>query len=532
MEETQKPAPQTPVEEWDDSVREALDLYDAGLNVFPIIRASKEPYGSHSILTTTRLHRPSLPGLVQDSNIAVMTGRLSGNLVVLDCDTWDVFERIKAALDAAGIAAWVRNGIDGGQCWLRCADGEIANAHVDGVEVLGTRLYSAAPPSIHPSGMVYEWVKRGGLQPPLVTLGRLAVLGLGLETVGRRRARGKLHELPVIANRVLVERDTTGYASNSEAEFGACLSLLGVGYDDADVMRFFAMFPTPHYVKVGETHFRKSVLDQARTKQMPRARSASRSLGYLHSSAFVGWAESRPWPGRTGNTDHAVYLALCHRMRLDGGANFRASVREVAELAAVNKETAYKAIGRLVAAGLAHREGTDAQGSSSHYSLSPQILPDAESVSFNFTVPDNETRTVGETYAPVGNSVRISAHDVWHRDALGKSALACWTEMQKSQGLTVAVIAERSGRKPPTVRRALEKLKDHGLAFEDDGQWYAADVTIAALDQIALEQGTLGRADGRVQRHRTERERHATAVIEAQKRAWLGRQAEDQMRRK
>ena len=530
MSENQEDIPQV-IAEADDIIHEALCLYDAGLNVFPIVQGKKTPYGPHGILTTTRLHRPSLPGLVQYSNIAVMTGRLSGNLVVLDCDTWDVFERIKAALDAENIAAWVRNGVDGGQCWLRCQDGEVSNANVDGVEILGNRLYSVAPPSIHPSGMVYEWVKRDGFQPPLVPLGRLAALGLGLETVGRRRARGKLHELPEVANRVLVERDTMGYASNSEAEFATCLSLLGGGYDDADVMRFFAMFPTPHYVKVGETHFKKSVLDQARDKQMPRARGASRSPGYLHSSAFVGWAENRPWPGRTGNADRAVYLALCHRMRLDGGARFRASVREVAELAAVNKETAYKAIGRLVAADLVHRAGTDAQGSSSHYSLSPHVLPDADPVGFNFTVPNNETRTVGETYTPVGSSVRISAHDAWHRDALGKSALACWTEMQKSQGLTVAVIAERSGKKPLTVRRALEKLKDHGLTFEDDGQWYAEDVSMAVLDQIASEYGTLGRADGRVQRHRTERERHATAIVEGQKRDWLGRQAEDRMRR-
>ncbi len=195
-------------------------------------------------MTTTRLHRPSLSGLVQDSNIAVMAGRLSGNLVVLDCDNWDVFERIKTALDAAGIAAWVRNGIDGGQCWLRCADGEVSNATVDGVEVLGNRLYSVAPPSIHPSGMVYKWVKRNGFQPPLVPLDSLAALGLGLETVSRRRARGKQHELPVVANRVLVERDTTGYASNSEAEFAACLSLIGVGYDDTDVMRFLRYVPS------------------------------------------------------------------------------------------------------------------------------------------------------------------------------------------------------------------------------------------------------------------------------------------------
>ncbi len=532
MDEIQHPTPQTPAEDWDDSIREALDLYDASLNVFPVIRASKEPYGSHSILTTTRLHRPSLPALVRGSNIAVMTGRLSGNLFVLDCDSEGSFQRIGHGLATLSIAAWPRNGVDGGQYWLRCQDGEVANAKVGDVDVLGNRKYTVAPPSLHPSGMVYEWLHRAGPQPPLVSLDTLGVLGLGLETVGRRRARGKMHELPVVADRVLVEQDTSAYHSDSEAEFAVCLSLIGVGYGDADIMYLLSLFPPPHYAKVGETHFKRSVLDQARMKQRPPDRASSRRPGDPHSSAFMRWAEARPWPGRTGNTDRAVYLALCQRMRMDGGIPFRGSVREVAELAGVNKETACAALSRLVKAGLVHLEGQDGAARSARYSLAVHVLSEYVPVAQEPVCPppasgenQSQTRTVGEAYALVGVSVRNSeAHDVWHSLALGKSALACWTTLQAAPGLTEAEIVARTGKTRPTVRLALGKLDGHGLAHADDGHWRAVDVSVAVLDQIAQEQGTLGRAEGRVQRHREERERHATAIIEAQKRNWLARQ--------
>ena len=40
--------------------REAEALHDAGLNPFPVISASRDPYASHGFLATTRLYRQSL----------------------------------------------------------------------------------------------------------------------------------------------------------------------------------------------------------------------------------------------------------------------------------------------------------------------------------------------------------------------------------------------------------------------------------------------------------------------------------------
>jgi hypothetical protein len=47
-------------------------------------------------------------------------------------------------------------------------------------------------------------------------------------TISLRRGSGeKRNALPVVANRVLIERNTRGYQSNSEAEFAAVLSMIG-----------------------------------------------------------------------------------------------------------------------------------------------------------------------------------------------------------------------------------------------------------------------------------------------------------------
>ena len=498
-------------------VREAERLFDADLNVFPVLKGSKEPYGPHSILTTTRLHRPSLAGLVTDSNLAVMMGRLSGGLFVLDCDSWETFQQIGEELATRGVRAWIRSGVDGGQYWLLCAEGEVKNAKIGAVDILGNRKYAVAPPSIHPEGMIYEWIECDGSHPPLVSLTQLDFLPLQLESVSRRRNREKPNVLPPVANRVLVERNTTGYASNSEAEYAACVSLVSAGFEDGWILRVFEQFGPPHYAKQGDRNFKRYVLDSARAWLSDPARTKPSQTGKAHSSVFIAWAESRAWPGRTGNTDRAVYLALCQRLRMDGGMPFRASAREVAQLAGVNKETACNALVRLAAADLVKPEGQNRQLGASLYSL---VLPDI--------LEKDVTRTVGEAYTPfVGSNVRTAfdSHDAWHSSALGKSALACWQVLRASPGLSVAHVIEHTGKTRPTVKRALAGLERHGLArAESGGEWGALEASLDVLDRIALELGTLGKAAERIERHQGERARFAAAVIQEQKRDWQRRQ--------
>ena len=379
----------------------ACELYDGGLNVFPTPRGSKEPYGRHTFLNTTRLWRGSLPGLLADRNIAVRTGRLSENLFVLDCDSYDTFDFVGEELKNRGINAWIRDGVDGGQYWLRSAEGEVANAHVKGVEVLGNRLYSMAPPSIHPEGMVYQWIAKDGELPPCVTIDELDFLGLSLVRKPRKAVATKVCELPPKADTILIGRDTTGYTSNSEAEYAACLSMIGAGFTDTEIEHVLKMFQPPHYVKIGDRNFTRSVLKPARKWHDSETEKFDKASDTPRASRFVAWAHSHPWSGRTGAVDKAVFLAMCERMKMESGMPFRASMREVAELANVDKMTVVRAIQRLIAGGLVEALP---QAKPSKVTASKKGIVGA--CKYNLAVEEVKvTHTVGNTYVSVGDSV-------------------------------------------------------------------------------------------------------------------------------
>jgi hypothetical protein len=206
--------------------RAAMELHAAGMNVIPLPRVTmkqyggkKPPFGSHSILFTTRLHADDLPELFKWANVGVLAGRLSQNLFILDCDSPHEFERVGGELARRNISAWISKSGRGGHYWLRCVEGEIASAKLsDVLQVIGARGYIVAPPSVHPSGVIYEWARREGELPPLVSIDDLDFLPLSL-------AKARRGQLPQIARQVLAEGKLGDYASWSEAELSAAMSL-------------------------------------------------------------------------------------------------------------------------------------------------------------------------------------------------------------------------------------------------------------------------------------------------------------------
>ena len=266
------------------------------------------------------------------------------------------------------------------------------------------------------------------------------------------------------------------------------------------------MFSPPHYEEVGRDHFQRHVLEKARCYHSASHESCRRAS--LHSRTITAWASSRAWPGRTGSSDRAVYLALCERMRMDGGMPFRASVREVMELAGVAKMTANRSLKRLKATGLIH---LDTKTGINNVTL---ILPE----DFSQQRADR-LNTVGVAYTPVRVSVSIELtnHDAWHRNALGKSALACWSQLVGSQGMTEAELTTHTGRCRITVKRALERLMEYRLVERrESGLWHGVTASQECLDQIAADKKTRGRAALRVARNSDERAKWASKRIAKQ----------------
>lgn len=330
----------------------AIQLYDIGFNVMPIPRVGMEhggkkpPYGKFSFLFTTRLGRSSLPLLFDRSDIAVICGRLSNNLFILDCDKPQTFSWIGQELEKHNINAWVTESVRGGHYWLLSTEGEVRNATpIAGLDILGNHKYVVAPPSVHPSGLIYQWIKRDGILPPAVFLDKLPFLE-GLSLIKARRAL-----LPTVAKSVLIDKNLGNYQSNSEAELAAAMSLAKGGYSDEEIISIFEKYNPSHYAskKDSSSWFQRYIL--------PKAFAYSNSAP--NSNKLASWANSRPWPGRTGETDKSVFLALCHRAKLDGREHFRASVREVAELAHIEKMTAQRSLIRLIQDGLITKVGRD-----------------------------------------------------------------------------------------------------------------------------------------------------------------------------
>jgi len=108
--------------------RSAFEFYDLGLNVFPqpISKKGGLPWKS---LQFNRLDRDdSRYGLktlfAGRANLAVMCGRTSGNLFVIDCETRESLRHHMAQLRRRKIPLWVVQTARGGHIYLRARDGE------------------------------------------------------------------------------------------------------------------------------------------------------------------------------------------------------------------------------------------------------------------------------------------------------------------------------------------------------------------------------------------------------------------------
>jgi hypothetical protein len=343
----------------------ALCLHHMGFNVLPIPRVGgeydgkKPPYGSYSMLFYVRLPFSSLPQLFESSNLAIICGRLSMDLFVLDCDTEESFQWVMDQLSRRNIETWIDKTPRGGHFWFLSKDGEVTNHKFhEEIDVIGNRKYFVAPPSVHPTGELYYWYQRLGQLPCSVHLDQLAFIDGLKSSNGRNQA-----DLPSKAHQVLVEGNTEAFASNSEAEFSAVMSLAKAGYSEDEIIDLFEIYSPPHYSgkKDSQDWLKRYVLSTVFSITEEDFLPVPAKDASCHSN--------NPWPGRTGETDKRVYASLLTRARLERSVVFRASVRELAELSNVSKDTVCRSLGRLCHSGYIKRMGRDATSGACTYSL-------------------------------------------------------------------------------------------------------------------------------------------------------------------
>ncbi len=98
-----------------------------------------------------------------NTNVAVICGKVSGNLVALDCDSEEVFYELTSTIcpkvDVEDILDFTRVSETGRgyQIWLRTKE-PVKSMKFPKLDIKGEGGYVIAPPSIHPNGKQYKFV--------------------------------------------------------------------------------------------------------------------------------------------------------------------------------------------------------------------------------------------------------------------------------------------------------------------------------------------------------------------------------------
>ena len=142
-------------------IASAKQYAQLGFSVIPVAYCEKRPSvkwerHQHRRATETELNKWFDNG--QPRNIGIVCGRVSHNLVVLDFDKPEIYERFFATANLERETPVVKTA-RGMHVWLRSLEPVRSFVVADlGLDVIGEGKYILAPPSRHPSGILYSFV--------------------------------------------------------------------------------------------------------------------------------------------------------------------------------------------------------------------------------------------------------------------------------------------------------------------------------------------------------------------------------------
>ena len=554
----------------------ALDLYHRRLNVFPVPsvfewqyynelhpdpsgRYQKPPY-LYKILLTTRLHvcgpecdertRKSgraclaesarFDALFYHANLAIMMGRTSGNLFAFECDTRQAFECIGQELCTAGFPFWAFTSHRGGSYVIRLAEGEAANNpnYTEDIQIWGNGHYLVFPPSIHPTGTIYQWITPEpyyhlpfGEPPPLVTLAQVEALGVHLVIEkGGDWQDPDLYGLPEWGGS-LSRKNRQALAmgvkepGRQNAIYRVCRDMAGCEIPRETAERYILAMADKCNPPYSHREAIQRVDDAYKRNNTPARKG--KAPGCQPWERAITWAALHAWKGRTAQTDRVVFLACCERARMQGGETFRASTREIAEIASCTRKTATGALRRL-----SGRVGTsnfctpvclrlltrNDQSGANVYSFNMQSIstPLYSPCSYSGVDIEVQDRALPTTEAE---------QDLFGR--LGKLAWRAWQHLQRKPEPSKAALSRALHANPSSIKYVLDRLMTHGLVtFNGADDYYFGEAkTGAELEHIAAalhsdSRPVIGRSAKRKRTHERDRERRANVLLMKERERW------------
>ena len=439
----------------------ALKYRDNGLQSFCLPSGSKRPSGPWKRFTerpntTQQLHDM----FTRDSNIAVVCGQISGNLVVLDFDSMAAFRRYQRMMAPLLNDALVVKTARGVHVWVRLPFVPRTSKPYPDIDIKGEGGYVVAPRSLHPTGAQYtfwdEFVNPPVIDPSLLPF---EVLEYGAAPAKAKKEKAQSHiyiEAPRpygIPSRLWRglrgELDSSRYASRSEQEMALVTNCVKDGWSWDEVEALFLM-----HAVLGTKFRDKCVNPEKASAWLYSAYNASQE--YLAANRrqidieIERFASLAYFEGRTRHTDEAVFHAIIEIARRAGKVSrIGASVREVAELAGIQRCTAKRSIHRIP---WIQRETKSEEDVSASYSL---ILP-----------RDNDQDT-GKGLALFGTT---RSGDIWTCHGLGRTGRLVYHALGvEARSASQVIEATRLSRR--TAYRKLAALEALGAALAVPGGW-------------------------------------------------------------
>ncbi len=507
--------------------RTAFELYDMGLNVFPqpIGKKGGLPWKS---LQFTRLERDDRRyGLktlfVGSSNLAIMCGRTSRNLFVIDCETQDALQYHMEQLRQRRIPLWVVRTARGGHIYLRAKDGEVHNVSsgiLPDAEIKGQGGYVLGPPSVHPSGALYEWLHREGQEIPSIHSSQidwlrdnggswvpLTVTASGMYTPGQwKQPRPKRTKLSRRTQDYLNTGHTLPEGSRNNRLFAAACDLAGNGYTQSETLKHVLPIATSSGLPEREA---RATIASAYSQQRSPSRPQENSESDENSSwwTMLLWVTNHRWEGRVGSSERVLMLALIERARVSSNENgvFRGSIRELAELAHMGSGTVQRRLKSLRNKEIIFHCGSDQSSNASLWKFNERIL--------------KETQLQMDTLALAPHWLRYSVSvfnsELAERGAMGRSVLyvfsylalfgGCWMPSALAEALDISV---------NQANYALRKLSRLGFVVRESEGWCLTVTDFAQAEAILVpDDGQYKPSQRRRRRFQRERARFAGRLL-------------------
>lgn len=552
----------------------AIDLYKRGFNAFPTPTAydwklrgeEKKPYKLEPLFRN-RLHyekdcycktcqKYNFVTLFEDSNIAIMCGATSGNLLSIDCDTKESFAFIGGELERHGLVfphVWIfRTGRGGGQYLLRLHEGEAADipqkqSKFNDVQVWASRHFVYVPPTTHPNGTPYKWQTPEPLTMlpydtlPKVSITALDWLGVTLKKFSKSENEDDVIGLPEYAKNLShTSRDTlkngAEHGGRNSALCALSKDLAGIGLDEGEVESALLMAADncqpPYPSEPNDTPIEDIVKWAFENDPKPsRSYQSRKATGgavqdWQRAQAF---ALSYDWRGNFGGKAsyaRRVYHACIERARLDSRSKvFRIATREAAKHTKMGRDRVSRYLRLLSGRNSDYRGRPLFKNVKAEPLLKWQGSEKSGAYKFSFAFGEGVNAIPGQ-YRNIdillsGNCTTenntLPATDAeenaFHR--LGAYAFGVWRALLAQPAKSLYEIAKRLKINPHTVKATITRLESAGLVVfsQSEGLYLANQLTDAQLAIIAENRGTGNKAQDRRERDRLDREKHANKLV-------------------